>query len=60
MRAIAAAAGVTLGLLVHHYGTKDNIRDAVEELIVDHFRQAIAQAPADGAPGALPQPGMPR
>jgi AcrR family transcriptional regulator len=45
MRAIAAAAGVTAGLLVHHYGTKDNIRDAVEELIVDHFRQEIAQAP---------------
>ena len=29
MRAIAAAAGVTVGLLVHHYGTKDKIRDAV-------------------------------
>ena len=50
MRAIAAAAGVTVGLLVHHYGTKDNIRDAVEELIVDYFRQAIARAPADGTP----------
>jgi TetR/AcrR family transcriptional regulator, regulator of cefoperazone and chloramphenicol sensitivity len=53
MRAIAAAAGVTVGLLVHHYGTKDNIRDAVEELIVDYFRQAIAQAPADGRPGGV-------
>jgi TetR/AcrR family transcriptional regulator, regulator of cefoperazone and chloramphenicol sensitivity len=50
MRAIAAAAGVTVGLVVHHYGTKDSIRDAVEELIVDYFRQAIARAPADGAP----------
>jgi len=29
MRAIAAAAGVTVGLLVHHYGTKDNIRDVL-------------------------------
>ena len=53
MRAIAAAAGVTVGLLVHHYGTKDNIRDAVEELIVDYFRQAIAQAPADGTHGGV-------
>ena len=53
MRAIAAAAGVTVGLLVHHYGTKDNIRDAVEELIVDYFRQAIAQAPADGTLGGV-------
>jgi TetR/AcrR family transcriptional regulator, regulator of cefoperazone and chloramphenicol sensitivity len=50
MRAIAAAADVTVGLLVHHYGTKDSIRDAVEELIVDYFRQAIARAPADGTP----------
>jgi TetR/AcrR family transcriptional regulator, regulator of cefoperazone and chloramphenicol sensitivity len=48
MRAIAAAVGVTVGLLVHHYGTKDHIRDAVEELIVDYSRQAIARAPADG------------
>ena len=53
MRAIAAAAGVTVGLLVHHYGTKDNIRDAVEELIVDYFRQAIAQAPAGGTPANI-------
>ena len=53
MRAIAAAAGVTVGLLVHHYGTKDHIRDAVEELIVDYFRQAIAQAPAGGTPAEI-------
>jgi len=53
MRAIAAAAGVTVGLLVHHYGTKDNIRDAVEELIVDYFHQAIDRAPADGTPAGV-------
>jgi len=53
MRAIAAAAGVTVGLLVHHYGTKDRIRDAVEELIVDYFRQAIARAPAGGSPADI-------
>jgi TetR/AcrR family transcriptional regulator, regulator of cefoperazone and chloramphenicol sensitivity len=53
MRAIAAAAGVTVGLLVHHYGTKDNIRDAVEELVVDYFHQAIDRAPADGTPARV-------
>ena len=53
MRAIAAAAGVTVGLLVHHYGTKDRIRDAVEELVIDYFRQAIARAPADGTPAGV-------
>jgi len=53
MRAIAAAAGVTVGLLVHHYGTKDRIRDAVEDLVVDYFRQAIARAPAGGSPADI-------
>ena len=50
MRAIAAAAGVTVGLLVHHFGTKDRLRDAVEQLVVDYFAQAIAQAPVTGTP----------
>ncbi|KRF19421.1 TetR family transcriptional regulator [Nocardioides sp. Soil797] len=48
MRAIAAAAGVTVGLVVHHYQTKDGLRDAVEERIVDLFDEAIAQAPTSG------------
>jgi AcrR family transcriptional regulator len=48
MRAIASAAGVTVGLLVHHFKTKDGIRDAVEQLAVDYFAQAIAQAPTEG------------
>ncbi|MFZ2174225.1 MAG: TetR/AcrR family transcriptional regulator [Rhodococcus sp. (in: high G+C Gram-positive bacteria)] len=50
MRAVAGAAGVTVGLLVHHFGTKDGIRDAVEQLVVDYFAQAIAQAPHTGTP----------
>jgi TetR/AcrR family transcriptional regulator, regulator of cefoperazone and chloramphenicol sensitivity len=48
MRAIAAAAGVTVGLLVHHFGTKDRLRDAVDQLVVNYFAQAIAQAPVTG------------
>jgi TetR/AcrR family transcriptional regulator, regulator of cefoperazone and chloramphenicol sensitivity len=48
MRAIAAAAGVTVGLLVHHFGTKDGLRDAVEQLVVDYFAQVIAQVPVTG------------
>ncbi|AXY49354.1 TetR family transcriptional regulator (plasmid) [Rhodococcus ruber] len=50
MRAIATAAGVTVGLLVHHFGTKDGIRDAVEDLVVDHFVEAIAHAEQQGSP----------
>ena len=50
MRAIASAAGVTVGLLVHHFGTKDGIRAAVEDHVVDHFAHAIAHAPNQGTP----------
>lgn len=53
MRAIAKAAGVTVGLLVHHFGTKDGIRDAVDDLVVDYFAQAIAQVPDDAAPEVI-------
>ena len=53
MRAIAAAAGVTVGLLVHHFGTKDRLRDAVDQLVVHYFAQAIAQAPVTGTPAEI-------
>ncbi len=42
--------GVTVGLLVHHFGTKDGIRAAVEDHVVDHFAHAIAHAPNEGTP----------
>ncbi|MEB3031881.1 TetR/AcrR family transcriptional regulator [[Mycobacterium] nativiensis] len=48
MRVIAAAAGVNVGLLVHHFKTKDGIREAVEQLVIDYFEQAIANASHDG------------
>jgi TetR/AcrR family transcriptional regulator, regulator of cefoperazone and chloramphenicol sensitivity len=53
MRAIATAAGVTVGLLVHHFGTKDRLRDAVEQLVVDYFAEAIAQVPVTGTPAEI-------
>lgn len=46
MRAIANEAGVTVGLVVHHFQTKDGLRDAVEDHIVEQFEAAIAEAPA--------------
>ncbi|MEN8674230.1 TetR/AcrR family transcriptional regulator [Nocardioides sp.] len=45
MRAIAEAADVTVGLVVHHYRTKDGLRDALERRIVEFFADAITQAP---------------
>ncbi|MGB6247258.1 TetR/AcrR family transcriptional regulator [Gordonia sp. (in: high G+C Gram-positive bacteria)] len=53
MRAVAAAAGVTVGLVQHHFKTKDGLRKAVEELIVDYHRVAIAAAPTDGTPARV-------
>ena len=51
LRTVATAAGVTVGLVVHHYGTKDGLREAVERLVVEHFATALASAPVD-IPGA--------
>lgn len=50
MRAIARAAGVTVGLVVHHFVTKDGLRRAVEQHIVELFVQAISQVPDDLRP----------
>lgn len=49
MRAIAAAADVTVGLVVHHYGTKDGLREAVDSLIVELFATTLSSTPATGA-----------
>ena len=48
MRAIAEAAGVTVGLVVHHFRTKDGLREAIEQHIVDLFFGAIEQVPLEG------------
>lgn len=38
MRGIAAAAGVSLGLVQHHFGTKDGLRAACDERVLDLVR----------------------
>jgi len=53
LRTIAAEAGVTLGLVQHHFKTKAGLRDAVDQLVVDYFAQAIAQVPTQGNPSQL-------
>lgn len=49
MRAVATTAGVTVGLVVHHYGTKERLRGAVEDLIVDAFTEATTSVPIVGS-----------
>mgnify|MGYP005996657953 CR=1 FL=1 len=64
MRAVAAAANVTVGLVQHHFKTKDGLvqhhfktkdglRNAVEQLIVDYHAQALADTPRDGMPAEV-------
>lgn len=53
LRAVAAEAGVTLGLVQHHFKTKAGLRDAVDQLAVDYFAQAIAEVPNQGGRAEL-------
>ena len=47
MRDIAAAADVSLGLLVHHFGTKERLRHAVDELVAGVFDGMIGSLVED-------------
>lgn len=49
LRDIASEAGVTLGLVQHHFKTKAGLRDAVDQLVVDYFAHAIAEVPTKGS-----------
>ncbi|APA98680.1 TetR/AcrR family transcriptional regulator [Nocardia seriolae] len=51
MRAVAAEADVTLGLVQHHFKTKAGLIAAVDQLVVDYFAAAVASVPLTGTPG---------
>jgi AcrR family transcriptional regulator len=53
LRAIAAEAKVSLGVVQHHFKTKAKLREAVDQLVVDHFAQAIAEVSTEGSPGQI-------
>jgi TetR/AcrR family transcriptional regulator, regulator of cefoperazone and chloramphenicol sensitivity len=53
MREVAHAAGTTHGLIVHHFGSKDGLRRAVQQYVVDRIRQAINAVPLTGTPGEI-------
>ena len=40
LRAIAADTGVSPGLVVHHFGSKDGLREACDHHVVARFREA--------------------
>jgi AcrR family transcriptional regulator len=53
LRAIASEAKVSLGVVQHHFKTKAKLREAVDQLVVDYFAQAIAEVPTEGSPGGI-------
>src|SRR4051795_12338979 len=52
VRAIAADAGVSPGLVIHHFGSKDGLRAACDEHVLRLIREAETDAFSSG-PGAL-------
>ncbi len=44
VRAIAEAAGVSPGLVIHHFGSKDGLRQACDDYIAEEIRSEKSQA----------------
>ncbi|MGD0448282.1 MAG: TetR/AcrR family transcriptional regulator [Candidatus Dormibacteria bacterium] len=47
LRAIAQAAGVSPGLVIHHFGSKDGLRAAVDESVLAVFLERFDSLPKD-------------
>jgi AcrR family transcriptional regulator len=50
IRSVARAAGVSAGLVQHHFPTKEALRDAVNEYVVAIATQAFSDLPDSGSP----------
>lgn len=48
IKGIAEQAGVSPGLVQHHFGTKDNLRQACDDAVVEVFRRHTVQGAASG------------
>lgn len=44
VRAVAAAAGVSAGLVIHHFGSKDGLRRACDDYIVEEIRSTKSES----------------
>lgn len=53
MRKVAAEVGVTIGLIQHHFGTKEGLRQAVDGLVVDQIVAALATVDHTGSPARV-------
>ena len=48
LREVARVAGVTPGLVVHHFGGKDGLHEAIDGFVLDLFREALDSVPLEG------------
>jgi AcrR family transcriptional regulator len=48
IKGIAEHAGVSVGLVQHHFGTKDNLRQACDDAVVEVFRRRTTQGVKSG------------
>ena len=48
LRAVAREAGVSPALVVHHFGSKAGLCEAVDEAVVDRFVERLRSVPLDG------------
>ncbi|MCT2583131.1 TetR/AcrR family transcriptional regulator [Actinophytocola gossypii] len=53
LRAVAADADVTAGLVVHHFGSKEGLRKACDEHVLAVMREQKTKALTDGTAGML-------
>jgi AcrR family transcriptional regulator len=49
LRAVAKEAGVSPGLVVHHFGGKDGLSRAVDEAVVERIELALSEVPTEGS-----------
>src|SRR5262245_37157425 len=49
LRAVAKAAGVSPALVVHHFGSKEGLCQAVDRAVVQRFTRALGQVPIEGS-----------
>ena len=49
LREVAREACVAPGLVAHHYGGKEGLREAVEEHVVDRIRESLETVPLQGS-----------
>ncbi|WP_116201830.1 TetR/AcrR family transcriptional regulator [Amycolatopsis circi] len=59
VRDVAAAAGVSPALVIRHYGSKDGLRDAVDEHVARVFAATLAEATAPSGDGPFDPEAVP-